>query len=94
MNKHTAGPWHWGKDYEGLFGANEEEILCHADYEGMWVRDYLKQGKIDAQLIVASPDLLAAALMVIDTIEGGSTKVEEAITATRAAIAKATGEQE
>lgn len=44
------------------------------------------------RLMAAAPELLEAALSTIDTIEGGPTQVADAITALRAAIAKATGE--
>lgn len=93
MNKHTSGPWHWGKDYEGLFGANGEEILCYADYEGMWVRDYLKQGKIDARLIASTPDLLENLIGCMEALASHAPDCIE-VQCARAAIAKATGEQE
>lgn len=64
-SKHTPGPWIWGKNHNGLYGAGpDNEVLAFADYEGMWL-SYNNQ-KANAALIAASPDLLTAAKAVVD----------------------------
>jgi hypothetical protein len=56
--KHTPGPWIWGDDYRGLYGAGpDNEVLCHASYEGMWL-SHKPNREADARLIAAAPELL------------------------------------
>ncbi|WP_313115000.1 hypothetical protein [Stenotrophomonas indicatrix] len=83
---------------KGMRGATPRFSLWNGDDRGRQggiMHDFLEAGGTlhpDARLIAAAPDLLDAALSTIDTIEGGPTQVADAITALRAAIAKATGE--
>jgi hypothetical protein len=97
--KHTPGPWIWGDNYNGLFGAGpENEVLSYAGYEGMWL-SYEGERKANAALIAASPDLLQALQLLQDDIAeyarinnlGGFDN--HVMKLARAAIAKATGEQ-
>ena len=60
MSQHTPGPWIWGKDYDGLYGAGpDNEVLTYASYEGMWLA-YGSHREANALLIAAAPDLLEA----------------------------------
>ena len=60
MSKHMPGPWHWGKDFNGLFSNDpEKNILSFAKYEGMWL-SFGESMEANARLIAAAPDLLAA----------------------------------
>lgn len=63
-NKHTPGPWIWGKNYHGLYGAGPDNVvLAHASYEGMWLS--FGRQEANGNLIAASPDLLAAVQLLI-----------------------------
>lgn len=82
--KHTPGPWTWGQNYNGLYGAGKDnEVLCHAPYEGMWLR-FGDQSKANAKLIAAAPDLLEALVSIYDR------RTDETMEKARAAIKKAT----
>jgi hypothetical protein len=88
--KHTPGPWIWGDDYRGLYGAGpNNEVLCHASYEGMWLR-YGPQQEANAHLIAAAPELLEAAQKALD--ECCDLISTDAGRALQYAIAKARGE--
>jgi hypothetical protein len=105
--KHTPGPWIWGDDFMGLYGAGpDNEVLSHASYEGMWV-SYGPCREANARLIAAAPELLEALIRMcqvfptdIDMAEAGwnAREIDDACTAhevARAAIQKATaGETE
>ncbi len=93
MSKHTPGKWvaefdgeHWNVVVEGGEGFGRDIVGC----EGLFRCDGSDQA--NAYLIAAAPELLVAGRMLIDSIEGRGTTPEEAITAIRAAVAKATGE--
>ena len=61
---HTPGPWTWGDNFRGLYGSGQDnEILCHEPYEGMWL-NFSKSMEANARLIAAAPDLLAALELV------------------------------
>lgn len=74
------------KSFHGY--AYDSEILGDDEYH-----DGIERRIADANLIAASHDLLRAAEALIDTLEGGSTTPEDAITLTRLAIAKANGRE-
>jgi hypothetical protein len=88
-SKHTPGPWFAHGRYIGTKNHKSAIGECRSA-SGCWSDD--EPASANARLIAAAPDLLDAALSTIDTIEGGPTQVADAITALRAAIAKATGE--
>lgn len=105
MSKYTKGPWKWKSDPSmgGFHVYMDTAIRKRSGYEShhhleMDFSIYPEDGeqweeaKANARLIASAPELLEAALSTIDTIEGGPTQVADAITALRAAIAKATGE--
>lgn len=94
MSKHTQGPWRYSTEPQPngcpIIGAGPLMVamVSHS------VKDPTQRetALANARLIAAGPDLMEASRMLIDSIEGGSTTPEDAITAARAAIAKATGE--
>jgi hypothetical protein len=103
MSKHTPGPWSYRKvprKQEWEINTGRCPNSGHESWTGMSVvfgcDDYPKMGKIageaNARLIAAAPDLLEACKAMIDYYGSASANVE-ALTAARAAIAKATGEQ-
>lgn len=58
--QHTPGPWIWGKNFNGLYGAGpNNEVLNYAAYEGMWLGNN-ECTNANARLIAAAPDLLEA----------------------------------
>jgi hypothetical protein len=92
---HTPGPWIWGDDFCGLYGAGpDNEVLNHASYEGMWL-GYNKHREANARLIAAAPDLLAAlqALLNDECQNRQYVNGHPAAQAARAALALATKEQ-
>jgi hypothetical protein len=101
MSKHTPGPWHWGYDYYGLFGENDEPVLCYMPYEGMDLEGSYDREEANARLIAAAPDLLeelktthgilAAALLIIQD-DFARQIASDQLAANRAAIAKAEGQ--
>lgn len=110
MSGHTPGPWIWADGYKGLFGAGpNNEVICYATYEGMWIPEYVPEAKANAKLIAAAPDLFAVAQEVMDAFasyerfgeicpfEGNSMIYAETLVnladVARTAIAKATGEK-
>lgn len=91
MSAHTPGPWIWGDDYHGLYGAGPDNaVLEHYYYEGMHLGHGAKR-EPNAALIAAAPDLLRKLQEVIDSDEmehyANSAMVREA----RELIDKATG---
>ena len=88
MIKHTPGPWIWGADFRGLYGAGPDNaVLAHAPYEGMWLSES-DSIEANAKLMAAAPDLLAALTAFVEEVEG--TFPFTSLDAARAAIAKAT----
>jgi hypothetical protein len=88
--KHTPGPWQPGTENEGFFIAN-----------GELRPDIAKRitSAADASLIAAAPDLLAAAQSLLAMPDFDGTQATSQIRRSakhlaRAAIAKATGDQE
>lgn len=58
MSAHTPGPWIWGDDYHGLYGAGpDNEVLSYASYENCWLA-YGDARVANACLIAAAPGLL------------------------------------
>ncbi|WP_223482337.1 hypothetical protein [Stenotrophomonas sp. OVS01A] len=105
-SKHTPGPWEVAEEDGELFvQVVNQPASCHPMFDRYRIIHGYVGGdptenptpdlgtpEANARLIAAAPELLEAALSTIDTIEGGPTQVADAITALRAAIAKATGE--
>jgi hypothetical protein len=60
MSKHTPGPWIWGNNYKGLYGADPHNaVLDYAGYEGMWLAGVESdRAQANARLIAAAPELL------------------------------------
>lgn len=89
-SKHTPGPWsyqEWGRlILDSGQGSSRLQVATVA------LNTRRDEGTANARLIAAAPELLAAALLIVETIEGGPTRPADAISAIRAAIAKATGE--
>jgi len=55
--KHTPGPWIWGPDYGGLYGAGPDNaVLSYQPYEGMWLAH--PEAEANARLIAAAPEML------------------------------------
>ena len=67
--KHTPGPWIWGPDYDGLYGAGPDNagrglvpwrarrpVLSYQPYEGMWLAH--PEAEANARLIAAAPEML------------------------------------
>ena len=92
--KHTPGPYkvqQWSDCYT--------IYTDHPDYSGRSIADTvgdMPQDEINAQLLAAAPELLDSLIWAIreleETEDGLCPDFQAAITAARAAIAKATGE--
>lgn len=91
--EHTPGPWHIGKDTR-IIGANSQRVAVCDNNEAT-------PGLVNAALIAAAPELLAALNGILPFIaqssasEGGAVKYSAAVRAAdavRAAIARARGE--
>lgn len=88
MSKHTPGPWNIDKDDSG------NGVSANVNGSRYWITGVIQEpGKefsdeANARLIAAAPDLLEALQNIVES--GLSTS---RISAARAAIAKATGEQ-
>ncbi len=55
---YTKGPWIWGDDYTGLYGAGpKNEVLEYGSYEGMWLTHHNTR-EANARLIAAAPDMM------------------------------------
>jgi hypothetical protein len=99
MSEHTPGPWQ--VDYELLAtfendGRTEELIEIVGDSRGN--TPCYATSKVDARLIAAAPDMLAALKELDDTVnepndhkDGWEAALERASNKARAAIAKAEG---
>ena len=102
MSKHTPGPWK-------LIGQTDSGVswVCPADSEELCdgFATVWSNGKANARLIASAPDLLealqrAVACGIVPTtsvLDGGAASYSEQVRtadAIRAAIAKATGEQQ
>lgn len=89
MAQHTPGPWFAVKD-------KASETNSVYDQGGRLLAEYLTDA--NANLIVSAPDMLAALILLeAEMVLSGNAESRDygwrpAITATRAAIAKATGE--
>lgn len=60
MSKHTPGPWIWGENRNGLYGAGpNNEVLAYAPCENMWLGGHEK-AEHNAALIAEAPALLEA----------------------------------
>lgn len=91
--QHTPGPWIWGDNFNGLYGAGpRNEVLDYAGYEGMSLR-YGPSMQANARLIAAAPDLLEA-LQAISNPCLDDFSMSCVLEKARAAIAKATGATE
>jgi hypothetical protein len=69
MSKHTPGPWAWGANYDGLYGAGpDNDVLTHQSYENMWLAYKRTAGEreANARLIAAAPELLEALQAMLD----------------------------
>lgn len=103
MSKHTPGPW-WTTDHgirdAGGYIAHTNSVQHYAGQEERYAFE-VAQRAADKRLIAAAPDLLEALEWCADTlavfVEDGSAAQDSVVgtnlTAARAAIAKATGEQ-
>lgn len=100
-SKHTPAPWevsHAGHGGPSGFVLDEYFVLNRAVADDVAIAAEIidpatqMPSEANARLIAAAPELLEASRMLIYSIDGGSITPEEAITAARAAIAKATGE--
>ena len=80
MTKHTKGPWEV-REVEGLF--------AFASEKGFVMENSDEQNRIDARLIAAAPELLAACKAMVAAKHMGD--AIEAWEAAEAAIAKAEG---
>lgn len=94
MTKHTKGPWEWGGNYRGLYGAGpspENIVLEWQPYEGMWLT-YESTREANARLIAAAPDLYEALRNLLSEIYSDPTEPVapslRAGEAARAALAK------
>lgn len=92
MSKHTPGPWHIGLD---IIGTKSETGFDRHIVEMLWDD---KQGKADARLIAAAPDLLSACQAMLKAMRDaanseyvGADDFHESILAGIGAIAKAGG---
>ena len=90
MSKHTPGPWAFDNHEFGPF------IRCSAGYIISGPVTKRPDGKDNARLIAAAPDLLEALrdLVGMDVAYQRGPMVKKAVEAARAAIAAATGEGE
>ena len=86
MSKHTPGPWKGYKD-QGVYAGDDEGVIVFETGCGCCTESKLTQS--DANLIASSPDLLEA-LKDVMYWDNGKPEWEAA----RAAIAKATGENQ
>lgn len=83
MTKHTKGPWRISRH------AGERYYISPADGHGCIAA---VQGKANADLVMAAPDLLAACRVAFNAITTGGERLERALDVLTAAIAKATKE--
>lgn len=92
--KHTPGPWRFNNALGETWTICDSfgESLMGAETYYPWVPD----AEADWRLIAAAPDLLEAlqALIDMDVAYKRGNRVEDAVEKARAAILKATGEQQ
>lgn len=91
---HTPGPWRiaTGDEENGYGVLGDEKPAKSTNWPGATVSDHvcIADGKANARLIAAAPDLLAALIQLLDTVSDDGTLVSDALDDARAAIAKAT----
>ncbi len=92
--KHTPGPWRFNKQKVGwraISDARGYSLMGDEEYYP-WV----PSDEADWHLIAAAPDLLAALRDMVNTLTDGpdESDIARVFNVSRAAIAKATGEQE
>lgn len=76
MAAHTPGPWIWGDDFHGLYGAGPDNaVLEHYHYEGMHL-GYGSKREPNAALIAAAPDLLEALKDALSQMEQDAEQIE------------------
>lgn len=89
----TPGPWYWGHaeygDGDWLVAKDNGMVI---DYAGCGSHS-CEISAANAQAISAVPELIQSCKLLIDSIEGGETTPEDAVSAIRNALAKATGER-
>jgi hypothetical protein len=92
MSKHTPGPWyHTGLEFNDVRDSDDELVaVAHHLRVGQPKRSG-QEAKANARLIATAPDLLAVLQELID-IEGPQPGTAAWADKARAAIAKATGE--
>ena len=98
MDKHTPGPWSVKKHFsEWLIGDGNYLIATTAGSPAHLGRASAERDAANARLIAAAPDLLKAledCVAVMDRELAGLKVIQPEFSAARAAIAKATGEQQ
>ncbi|WP_205168948.1 hypothetical protein [Burkholderia sp. LMG 13014] len=77
--KHTPGPWIWGDEYRGLFGAGpNNEVLSHEYFEGMWL-SHVEHRDANAKLISAAPDLAMALELIAADADAGNSRLTSGV---------------
>ena len=91
---HTPGPWKTDGSGMSVYSANTRLDFAPIVAAAVGNEKSLAQLRADAQLIAAAPDLLEAltALIDMDVSYARGPRVQQAVEAAKAAIAKATGE--
>ena len=72
MIRHTPGPWAILSRKHGIFTVGREGAKTFVTAIDTLDSDPLQRRIADARLIAAAPDLLAAAMLVLRGVEGGS----------------------
>jgi hypothetical protein len=99
MSKHTPGPWkvaQTGGFELAVYGRSKNQPICiFTTPDGDYIPQELKNGKANAHLIAAAPDLLAALKALSaglhDELDSNPRVKASEVRAARAAIAKAEG---
>ena len=97
MSKHTPGPWTANKPTRdnGRAEIHAGCMLVAQAFNWMLDAEGDEQCWADARLIAAAPDLLEALKEIVDAADGaGWEQLDPSFKKARAAIAKATGEQQ
>jgi len=91
MSKHTPGPWEY--NYSRYDGRRLAEFYINADKYCIAV---CNSNEPNARLIAAAPDMLVALQEIVNNLDPGDFVVPTSfsIQRARAAIAKATGQEE